>query len=39
MDFTFFMPVQVFSGEGCLAQHADVLTAAARAAWRSTPMC
>ena len=30
MDFNFFMPVQVFSGEGCLAQHADVLTALGR---------
>ena len=30
MDFNFFMPVQVFSGESCLPQHAGVLRSLGR---------
>lgn len=30
MDFNFFMPVQIFSGEGCLPQHAGVLRSLGR---------
>ena len=30
MDFTMYMPVQVFSGEGCVAAHGDRLRALGR---------